>query len=159
MYESIDALYREHSAELTAALAVSTNDRQAAEDLAHEVFVLALTEQEQLLGHPNPRAWLFRTGYNLAGNRWKLLTRRRHKVRREMPILSTETWDDTIDLRRSLQRLSRRQRDAVILHYYLGFTAAEIGEMLGCAEGTIRSHLHRGRAALDQMLAPQEGVR
>ncbi len=127
MYEFIDALYREHSAELTAALAVSTNDRQAAEDLAHEVFVQAMAKQDHLLEHPNPRAWLFRTGYNLAANRWKLL--------------------------------SRRQRDAVILHYYLGFTAAEIGEMLGCAEGSIRSHLHRGRAALDQMLAPQEGVR
>ncbi len=76
-----------------------------------------------------------------------------------MLILSTETWDDSIDLRNSLQRLSRRQRDAVILHYYLGFTAAEIGEMLGCAEGSIRSHLHRGRAALDQMLAPQGEVR
>lgn len=137
MYEFIDALYREHAAELTAALA----------------------RQEHLLRHPNPRAWLFRTGYNLAGNRWKLLTRRRHKVRREMPILSTQTWDDTIGVRDSLQRLSRRQRDAVILHYYLGFTAGEIGEMLGCAEGSIWSHLHRGRAALDQMLAPQEEVR
>ncbi len=159
MYEFIDALYRQHSAELTAALAVSTNDRQAAEDLAHEVYVRAMDQQEQLLRHPNPRAWLFRTGYNLAGNRWKLLTRRRHKARQEHPILSTQTWDDSIDLRESLQRLSRRQRDAVILHYYLGFTAEEIGEMLGCAEGSIRSHLHRGRAALDQMLAPQEGVR
>lgn len=159
MYEFIDALYREHSAELTAALAVSTNDRQAAEDLAHEVFVRAMAKQGHLLEHPNPRAWLFRTGYNLAANRWKLLTRRCHKVRREMPVLSTETWDDSIDLRNSLQRLSRRQRDAVILHYYLGFTAGEIGEILGCAEGSIRSHLHRGRAALDQMLAPQEGIR
>ena len=117
MYEFIDALYREHSAELTATLAVSTNDRQAAEDLAHEVFVRAMDKQAHLMEHPNPRAWLFRTGYNLAANRWKLLTRRRHKVRREMPILSTETWDDSVDLRNSLQRLSRRQRDAVILHY------------------------------------------
>ncbi len=159
MYEFIDSLYREHAAELTAALAVSTNDRQAAEDLAHEVFVQAMVKQDQLLGHPDPRAWLFRTGYNLAGNRWKLLTRRRHKIRREMPILTTQAWEDSLDLRESLRRLSRRQRDAVILHYYLGFTAEEIGAMLGCAEGSVRSHLHRGRAALDQLLAPQEGVR
>ncbi len=138
---------------------MSTNDRQAAEDLAHEVFVQAMVKQDQLQRHPDPRTWLFRTGYNLAGNRWKLLTRRRHKVRREIPILATQAWEDSIDLRESLRRLSRRQRDAVILHYYLGFTAEEIGEMLGCAEGSIRSHLHRGRAALDQMLAPQEGVR
>ncbi len=48
-------LYREHSAELTAALAVSTNDRQAAEDLAHEVFVRAMDKQDHLLEHPNPR--------------------------------------------------------------------------------------------------------
>ncbi len=67
MYEFIDELYREHSAELTAALAVSTNDQQAAEDLAHEVFVRAMDKQDHLLEHPNPRAWLFRTGYNLAG--------------------------------------------------------------------------------------------
>lgn len=156
MHEFVDRLYREHCAELTAALALSTGDREAGEDLAHEVFARAMGREEELRRHPDPRAWLFRTGYNLSQGRWRLLLRRRHALRREMPVLSTDTWTETVELRDALARLSRRQRDAIILHYYLGFTARETGELLGCAEGSVRSHLHRGRAALDRMLNPKK---
>ncbi|MDQ3856793.1 MAG: RNA polymerase sigma factor [Chloroflexota bacterium] len=158
MYEWLDAMYRAHAAELTAALALSTGDRQAAEDLTHEVFVRAMARGEELLAHPNPRGWLFRTGYNLASNRWKLLARRRHRVAQEHPVLSAADWDATIDLRESLRQLSPRQRDTVILHHYLGFSVEEIADLLGCAEGSVKAHLSRGRHALDAMLRPTEAI-
>ena len=158
MYDLIDHLYREHAASLTAALALSTGDRQAAEDLVHEVFERAVSKRAELEQHPNPRAWLFRTGYNLASNRWKLLTRRRHAIAQQRPVLPEAAWEDALDLRESLRRLSGRQREAVILHYYLGFGVEEIASMLGCAEGSVKSHLSRGRSALNQMLSPKEAT-
>lgn len=158
LYEFVDALYKEHAAELTAALALSTNDRAAAEDLAHETFLRAMEREESLRAHPNPRAWLFTTGYNLARNRWRLLTRRRHAVARERPVLDPATWAESVDLRDSLGKLSSRQRDAVVLHHYLGFSVGEIAEMLGCAEGTVKSHLYRGREALEALLSPKEAT-
>lgn len=152
MYELVEELYRAHTAELTAALALSLNDRAAAEDIAQEVFVRAMDHEDALRIHPDPRAWLFRTGYNLSANRWRLLTRRRHKLRQIRPVLAVEAWEDTLELREALEQLSRRQRDAVVLHYYLGFSPSEIAEMLGCAEGSVRSHIQRGRVTLQRLL-------
>jgi RNA polymerase sigma-70 factor (ECF subfamily) len=148
MHEFVAALYEEHVRELTAALALSTGDRETAQDLAHEVFVRALDREEQLRAHPNPRAWLFRTGYGLASNRWKLLLRRRRKMGVVGPTPPQEDWDAVLDLREGLEKLPRRQRDVLILHLYLGYRIPEVASMLGLAEGTVHSHLQRGRMAL-----------
>lgn len=156
LYEFTAELYREHAGDLVSALALSTNDREAAQDLAHEVFITAMSREAHLREHPDPRAWLFRTGYNLARSRWRLLVRRRHKIVHEHPVLPVEVWEDAIDLRESLRKLSSRQRDAVILNYYLGFSEAEIAPILGCAEGSVRSHLQRARVALARALDPKE---
>jgi RNA polymerase sigma-70 factor (ECF subfamily) len=156
VHEFTAALYREHAGDLITALALSINDRDAAQDLAHEVFLRALAREAHLRRHPDPRGWLFRTGYNLARSRWRLLSRRRHAVLREHPILPADAWDDAIDLRDSLQTLSPRQRDAVILHYYLGFPEAEVAPILGCAPGSVRSHLQRARVALARAINTKE---
>lgn len=156
MYEFVEVLYREHAAELSVALALSTNDRGAAEDLTHEVFVLAMAREAELREHPDPRAWLFRTGYNLARNRGRLLFRRRHSVAQEHPVVSDRWWGEVVDLRDSLARLSRRQRDAIILSCYFGFSVEETAALLGCGPGSVKTHLYRGRVALDGLLNPKE---
>lgn len=156
MDDLIDTLYRRHAQELTTALALSLGNREEAADLAHEVFIQAMRQEDRLRAHPDPRGWLFRTGYNLARSRWRLLLRRRHKLAQQRPVLPPAAWEDAVDLRNSLQALSRRQRDAVILHYYLGFDLAETANLLGCAEGTIHSHLNRARKALERSFEPKE---
>ena len=158
MHDLIEALYREHAPGMTVALALSTNDRQAAEDLVHEVFERAVIKAEYLGKHPNPSGWLYQTGYNLARNRWRLLLRWRHSVARRHPMLSEAAWDELLDLRESLKRLSAPQREVVILHHYLGYDVGEIAAMLSCPEGTVKSRLHRGRLALDQALNPKEAT-
>ncbi len=148
MHEFVAALYEEHARELITALSLSTGDREAAQDLTHEAFVRAIDREEQLKAHPNPRAWLFRTGYSLASNRWKLLLRRRLKMEGGTPAPPQENWDGVLDLREGLKKLPRRQRDVLILHLYLGYSIPEVASMLDLAEGTIHSHLQRGRVAL-----------
>ncbi len=159
MHDLVEDLYRAHAVALTAALALSTGDREAAEDLAHEVFVLALRREEHLRQHPDPRAWLFRTAYHLANGRWRLAFRRRHKVARSHPVVSDHWWADVADLRDSLQRLSRKQRDAIVLHCYLGFDLQETADLLGCAPGSAKTHLHRGRNTLNDLLGTKEATR
>jgi RNA polymerase sigma-70 factor (ECF subfamily) len=44
--------------------------------------------------------------------------------------------------------LPRRQAQAVALHYALDMSVADIAGILGCAEGTVKVHLHRARASL-----------
>jgi RNA polymerase sigma-70 factor (ECF subfamily) len=155
----VETLYREHASRLAVALALLTDDRHAAEDLVHEVFVRAVDRRAQLAAHPNPIGWLYLTGHNLARNRWRLLARRRHAVAQTHPLLPEREWADLLDLRESLQRLKPPHREAIILHHYLGYGVQEIAGLLGCAPGTVKSRLHRGRDALSQLLENEEATR
>lgn len=148
MHELVERLYRQHAQEITTALALSLNNRVEAEDLTHETFLRALDHAAALAAHPDPRAWLFRTAFNLARNWSRRVLRHRHKLAQLYPVLPEAAWDDAIDLRVSLQALSRQQRNAVILHYYLGFSVDETATILGCRDGTVKTHLHRARTAL-----------
>ena len=56
-----------------------------------------------------------------------------------------------------LAKLSRRQRTALVLRYYEGLSDAEIAEVMGCTQSTVRGHVFKALAALrielDQPLA------
>ena len=52
----------------------------------------------------------------------------------------------------ALERLSRRQREAFVLVHMEGFTLRETAELLGRAEGTVKSHLHRALRTLREEL-------
>ena len=68
--------------------------------------------------------------------------------------LDASTGDDTgsvadrEQLERGFSRLKPEQRAVVVLHYYSGFSAAEIARMLGIPEGTARSRLHYATEAM-----------
>ena len=161
MHEFVEALYRRHSPGMTVALALATGDREAAEDLVHGAFERAIRREAFLREHPNPAGWLYSTGFGLARSRWRLLLRRRYAVAREYPVLplASPAWEELADLRASLERLPAPQREVVILHHYLGYGVEEVAGLLGVAPGTVKSRLHRGRAALGGMLELKEEVR
>lgn len=51
-----------------------------------------------------------------------------------------------------LERLPRRQREVLILRYYLDLSEAQIAHALGIAAGSVKAHAHRGLAALREHL-------
>jgi RNA polymerase sigma-70 factor, ECF subfamily len=59
---------------------------------------------------------------------------------------------ERIDVERALSTLPRRQREAVVLHYYMQLDTAEVASTLGMARGTVKSTLFRARAALASAL-------
>jgi RNA polymerase sigma-70 factor (ECF subfamily) len=59
---------------------------------------------------------------------------------------------DRVALQAALATLPERHRQAIILHYLADVSIAEIAAITGAAEGTVKSWLHRGRAALAQRL-------
>ena len=54
----------------------------------------------------------------------------------------------------ALAKLSPKQREAVVLHYYLGLGQAEVADRLSKTEGTVKRHLYDARARLRTMLNP-----
>jgi RNA polymerase sigma factor (sigma-70 family) len=62
-----------------------------------------------------------------------------------------------VDLRDELIRLLRqlppRQRAVIVLRYWEQRTEAEVAELLGCTQGTVKSTAHRGLRRLRELLA------
>ena len=57
-------------------------------------------------------------------------------------------------LRQALAKLPQRQRSAVLLHEWMGYSFREVGEALGVSEATARVHAFRAREALRALLGP-----
>jgi RNA polymerase sigma factor (sigma-70 family) len=131
-------------------------DRQEAENVAAEVLARALVRWKTLADSPNLRGWVVTVSTNLAighlrkSKRWSPLIGARAD-HRPCPI------DDRLDLDTALLTISGRQRDALVLRYYLDFSEAEIAGTMGISVSTVKTHLQRGLRALRLTLSnPRE---
>ncbi len=91
--------------------------------------------------------------------------RRRGVERRIHPSVATPdsvdaaTPEAAIDMHRALATLTERQRQVVVLHYFLDVSVSEIANDLGLARGTIKATLHQSREALAKTLVPTDAMR
>jgi RNA polymerase sigma-70 factor (ECF subfamily) len=72
------------------------------------------------------------------------------------PADETETGLKARRLDRAWQRLDKDQRSLLTLHDIEGYTLAELMELTGLKEGTLKSRLHRARARLGKLLRRDE---
>ncbi|MEM8934681.1 MAG: RNA polymerase sigma factor [Acidobacteriota bacterium] len=133
------------------------SDPSLAEDVTQEVFLRLARKRP----HWRPRArfttWLYRVTLNVS----RELGRR---ARKEPP--TTDTVDPTIsapdpalaDLQVALARLPDRQREAVVLRHLEGLSTRETAQVMGCREGSVKTHLHRALAALRDLLVGPDGT-
>jgi RNA polymerase sigma-70 factor (sigma-E family) len=63
-----------------------------------------------------------------------------------------------LDLHRALARLPRRQREMVVLRHLENLSVSEVAEVLGVAEGTVKSQTARGVEALRRFLREAEAA-
>ena len=150
-------------ARLVAALALMSASRPAAEDAAQEALVRAWERVDQGQRFESMTAWITAVATNLirSGIRRRLAERRAlARVSRPGSRAAGQAAlpDEAVDVARAIAALPRRQREALVLHYWLEFTVAEIAEVLGVSQGTVKSALHRGRRRLAQTLTAQEVV-
>lgn len=150
------------------ALSVLGPGRAAdAEDVAQEVFVRAHRALPSFRGESRVGTWLYRLAFNRAVDHRRRLRRRAEAPLEEPgaervepaaagagsdPYRAARGAEEARAVRRALARLPDRERAVLHLHYWLGHTVAEIGELLGLPAGTVKSHLHRGRERLRKEL-------
>lgn len=140
---------------VVAGLALVSGSRPAAEDAVHEALARAWVRMERGDGIDSLRAWVTRVATNLVRSRFRRMLVERRARERLGPERSEERralTEERLDLRRALAGLSDRQREVVVLHYYVGFSVAEVAEVTGTSDGTVKKTLHRARASLARTL-------
>jgi RNA polymerase sigma-70 factor, ECF subfamily len=155
-YDSYERFFLgEYRGVVELAYALSGN-RAGAEDIAQEAFLRAHRDWHRVGRYQHPGAWVRRVAANLATS---ALRRRLIEARalarvwaRQEPVLA-ELPASGADFWRAVRSLPRRQAQAVALHYLEDLPVVEIARVLGCAEGTVKAHLHAGREALGRRLA------
>lgn len=137
-----------------------------AEDVAQDVFTVALRRMSTFRGDSSERTWLFSITRNVVRN-----ARRRSALRRFVgfdslpeppssepgPSERLESARRRAAVQRSLGKLSTAHREALVLVDMEGHTAKEAGAMLAVPEGTISSRLHHARKAFAAALK-REGI-
>ncbi len=126
----------------------------AVEDVAAEALARAYAQWERIESLPWLEGWVLRVTANLALD----IARRQRPLVDPPRVIETEDAIATrLAMVAALNRLPRRQREAVALHYLAGLTDDEVARALGITEGTVKSHVHRGLVALRRNLGEDDG--
>lgn len=133
------------------------NDRDRADDLVQETVLKALSNLHRFQVGTNIRAWLFTI---LRNSFFSELRKQRREVadsdgKYAAQLTTRATQIDTVELRdfrRALLKLPSEQREALMLVGPAGFSYEETATICGCAVGTIKSRVNRGRNRLTEMI-------
>ena len=135
-----------------------SGSRDLADDLVQETLLKAWAARKRFQAGTNMRAWTFIILRNLF-----LSQMRRARFKGEWDeitaakILAAPASQDRHielgDMQRALMYLPQPQREALILVGAGGFAYEEAADICGCAVGTIKSRVARGRVALEALLS------
>lgn len=158
---SFDHFFADEYPKLVTLLTALTGTRGVAEELAQDALLRAHLRWSKISTYDIPGAWLRRVAINLAHNhRARRRSERRalERIAGEQPIheVTLIRDDGPDDFWSMVRRLPQRQAAAVALHYLEDRPVAEVARVLGCAEGTAKAHLHKGRANLARMIERED---
>ena len=144
----LSALYdREHAAMLRLGC-LMVGSRAIAEEIVHDAFV---TIGERWSEVDNPGGYLRSTvvnGCRMA--RRRRATELRHQY---VDIAPVDAPTELVELRAALDGLRERERSIIVLRYFVDLPDAEIAQLLGCREATVRSTVHRALKTLRKELS------
>ena len=155
--QQITALYQAHALGFVKLAVLMTGDQPASEDIVQDAF-LGLCRRWPSLRETDSALGYLRTSV-LNGCR----SVHRVRFRRQAVVLDAPGEADSAEAEAllgeahrevivALRRLPPRQREAVVLRYYLDMTEGQAAEAMGVSRGTVKSATHRGLAALARML-------
>lgn len=153
-YDDFNELYHVHGGRLVVQLFAYTGDMPLAEDLVQEAFCRALARWSRIASYDDPIGWVRRVAWNLAASNWRRSRRGRGVASRVVVEEATAgPTPDRVVLLQALATLPVPQCRAVIMYYLGDMSVAEVAEIEGASENTIKQRLHRARAALAEKLA------
>lgn len=118
------------------------------EDAVQSAFIALMRSGKRFESAAHEKAWLITVASNMCKNILKRSSRKDILFDPERHG-GCEKNDETIE---ALMQIPENERLSIYLHYYEGYTAREIGEMLKKTESTVWGYLHKGRNLLRDIL-------
>jgi RNA polymerase sigma-70 factor (ECF subfamily) len=164
---AFEELYRQHAGRVFNLARRMAGSRSEGEDLLQDIFVLVFRKLESFKGESSLGTWIYRLATN------HCLDHLRSRENRTRQLSDPLAEDDVraasrsarplgaerLDLERAIARLPPGYRAAFVLHDVEGFEHHEVAAILGVAEGTSKSQVHKARLKIREYLtAPRPAV-
>ena len=160
---AFEELYRAHSGRLFSLAVRMLGNPADAEDQLQEIFLSAHRKLESFRGESALGTWLYRLGMNQILDHVRSRAARTGQLTDGLEDASlladggghrlADRAIDRIDLERALAELPEGCRAAFVLHDVEGLEHKEVSEVLGIAEGTSKSQVHKARLRLRGLLS------
>ena len=152
-------LYELHARRVYTVIRRLAGDEHLTEDLCQEAWIRAFEKLHLFRGDAAFSTWLYRLATNVALNRLRRSSKRRPvESAAELPRVA-RAHDEVIVTRRvltkAIDQLPPGYRKVLVLHDVEGWTHNDIAEALGCSPGTSKSQLHKARARMRKLIAPE----
>jgi len=156
---AFDVVLEQYEGKVYRLCCALLRDRALAEDTAQESLLRVWKALDSYDGRASVSSWI----YAIARNRCLTVLERRRamdslsdsEVEAEMEragACEDDTGERASLLRELVDLLPERLRRTVLLYYFEDRSTSEVALMLGCPEGTVKTHLFRARAALTEHL-------
>jgi RNA polymerase sigma-70 factor (sigma-E family) len=151
--EAVERLYAEHWTALVRLGALLLRDRALAEEVVQDAFVALHRRWHRLHDSDKAVAYLRRSVVNgCRSQQRRASVAERHRpepapdaVSAEATVLAAARRDEVLA---AVARLSRRQREVLVLRHWLDLSEADIAAVLRISRGSVKTHSSRGLDAL-----------
>jgi RNA polymerase sigma-70 factor (ECF subfamily) len=168
---SFDHLVAVSHRRLLRQLTAMTADLEQAQDCLQEAYERAWARWPTVSRLEDPEAWIRKVAWRVAVSSHRRRTTFARLLPRLLPAASRAPSpsggptrasssaagggaEEAMDVQEALRRLTPDQRRALVLHYFIGMSVAEVAVETGASVGSVKSRLHRGRLALATLLGP-----
>jgi RNA polymerase sigma factor (sigma-70 family) len=161
--DSMRRIYQTHKDDLLTLANALLNDKNAAEDIVHDVFVSFAAAAQNLQLRNNIKSYLTSSLRNIARDRFRSQKIRRDKLARMKALHQHEDTPEAIAgkhetellLRNAVAQLPFEQREVVVLHLRGGLTFRQIAKMQNVSTNTAQGRYRYGIDKLRSILNGQ----
>jgi RNA polymerase sigma factor (sigma-70 family) len=159
--DALDDEIRGQFDRLVCIVGAVCGSRDHAEEAVAEAFARGWERTQR--GEPlnNVAGWVVAVALRYTHSRWRR-SRAEERATAALafarPDRPPHDVDQSLDLRKAVRSLPRRQEQVVVLHYLLGYDVNSVASVLGVSPGTVKTALARARTKLATALDVPDGV-
>jgi len=154
--EAVRSFVHDEYGKVVGAVSMAVGSRHLAEDAVQDALVKVLRDDHR---PDRMAAWVTVVAINEARQVLRRRSAESRAIDRTVLPPPTDPFHEVElggALREEISALPERQRDVVLLHYFLDMSVVETARALGIDEGTVKTHLHRARSALAEVIGEED---